>query len=71
MMGMCRGMCGGGGADAMTMLSVMVIIASYYPRRLVVRDDGEGWGWGWFLGGDSLRAWVGHLEPLDFLERVP
>jgi hypothetical protein len=50
MMGMRRGMFGCGGVDAMMMVGVMVILASNYPRRLVVRDEGEG-GCG---GGDSF-----------------
>jgi hypothetical protein len=28
--------------DAMTMVGLMVILASYYPCRLVVRAGGEG-----------------------------
>lgn len=45
----------------------MVIFASYYPWRLVVRDKGAS-GSEDDLVGDSLRAWVVHLGLLDSLE---
>lgn len=59
-------MCGRCGVDAVTMVGVMAILASYYPWRVIVRDErasGSEDDFGRFFEGVGGSSWtLGFLE---------